>query len=213
MLAALAPQDFTVSPHKVALVALVEPRDDVADSIRAAVAVTSEVDFDSALEQLFELEEAPMVPIDMNRVLAAFGESGSAGVFVMALGEFEDLRGRGLMPYPEARSFQELVQRLKADVFGGKCSLEYCRALVEFVSTTLGLSALLVAIHKGQKPSAYFTRRLAERLLESTRDAKTVLLRSHGAAEAAASATNEAVTRWAREGARGVFRPFGDHVE
>lgn len=54
---------------------------------------------------------------------------------------------RALMPFSEERDFDGVLRRTRETVYSMEYSLEYSRVLLEFVESTLGLFALVFAVH------------------------------------------------------------------
>jgi|GEM_PF-3752796 len=201
------PQARAVTPSST----FAEVREVMPDAFDRAIAATTPEEYDVAMEELVELEHVPLAPIDIEKVFAAFGPAND--FFVRSLGDFVAMRS--LVPFGKERDFDGVLRRTREMIYSMAYSLEYSRILLKLVEATLGLHALLYALHVGKEPTAFFTTTLAERLFYSTRDARQQLEAIHH--ETASSAmppeTVAKIKAWAEKGQDGVYRPFGEFAE
>lgn len=201
------PQDLAIDPRSYPATA--EVRTALQPAVARAVGASTAEEYDAAIEELVETADLPPVPVDLNKVFAAFGSASRS--FVRSLGEFAQMRER-LGPYKEAPDLRSAVSLVQKTVFSGVANLEWSRLIVKFIECTVGLAALYTALHHGAPVSSFFTRTLAERSLAATHALRVYL-------ESGENGTNPASTvakvrDWTeRATANGIHRPFGDHVD
>lgn len=204
------PQDLTIMPQGQAS----SPAEVVAampSAITRAIEVRSSADYDAAMEELLELPDFPVVEIDRNQLFSAFGSE--IYPFIESLGHF--VRLRRLSPFVGARSMGDAVRMVRETIFSGAADLEYCRRWLAFMEITVGLHAMITAVHYGKAPTPFFTRALAERSLIATRELADMLeaIDRKERSSAMPAASTAKIEEWATKGRDGVYRPFGEHVD